>query len=151
MSTLQSLKHVATAVRHAEVLADEAQDLDQTELALRLRGRGESLAIDVEDAVAAHDLVAPMREARLRAHAQLDAAYADTTVRLAALMGPDELSRLSPGGYLDVVERARFRSRRLESRGDDRIDRIHDDLQRMLERYDAAVDAYLISCADRCV
>lgn len=148
MGTLQALKHVAAAVRHAEVLADEAEDLAQLELARRLRHQAVSLGTDVEDAVAAHDLVTPMREQRLRAHAQLDAAYADATVRLAALLGPDELSRLSPGGYLDVVERARFRARRLEQHDDTRIDQILLELTSALDRYDAAVDRYLLTCAD---
>ena len=40
-----------------------------------------------------------------RAHALLDVAFQDATVRLSGVLGPDELSRLSPGGYLDVVER----------------------------------------------
>jgi hypothetical protein len=148
MGTMQSLKHVATAVRHAEVLADEAEDLGLTDLAQRLSARGSSLALDVEDAVAAFDLVKPMREHRLRAHALLDVAFTDATVRLSPTMGPDELSRLTPGGYLDVVERTRYRLRHLEARGDDRVAGVIRDLKGALDHYDRTVDAYLVACAD---
>jgi hypothetical protein len=148
MSTLHSLRHVAMAVRHGEILADEADDLFEHDLARRLRGRAAAIASDVEDAVAAFDLIAPMKQARLRAHAALEAMYQEITVRLARVLSPDELSRLSPGGYLDVVERTRFRMRRFAFDTREPVVLPRADLGAALAEYDDAVDGYLVACAD---
>ncbi|OGQ21504.1 MAG: hypothetical protein A2138_14850 [Deltaproteobacteria bacterium RBG_16_71_12] len=148
MSMLQSLRHVASAVRHAEVLADEAEDLEETALATRLRARGRELAADLERAVEVLDDVEPARQARAVAHEGLGALYGDVTMRLEAQLSPERASRLSPGGHLDVVERARFRFRHLAAHADERLAAVREEIGAALARYDAAVDAYLIVCAE---
>lgn len=148
MTTLQALRHVSSAIRHAEILADEAEDLSDAALSVRLRERARDLAVDLERAVEVLEEVAPARLLRATAHEELGALYGDVTMRLEQQLSPERASRLSPGGHLDVVERARFRFRHLAAMEGDALRSLREELGAALGRYDAAVDAYLIVCAD---
>jgi hypothetical protein len=148
MTTLQALRHVSSAIRHAEIFADEAEDLGDGALATRLRERARGLTVDLDRAVELLDEVAPARDARATAHVALAALYGELTLRLEELLGPARASRLSPGGHLDVVERARFRFRHLGSEDHAGARSVREELGAALGGYDAAVDAYLIVCAD---
>lgn len=149
MTKLHALRHVSNAVHQAEALAGEAEDLGNRELAARLRARAAEVAADLEAAVQAVDDVGPSSDARKRTHEMLSIAYCEVTMRIEQAKTPEDSSRLSPGGHLDVVERARYRLRQLR---DDDADEDMRDARAMLERalfsYDASVDAYLIACAD---
>jgi hypothetical protein len=149
MTTLHALRHVSSAVSHAEALADEAEDLGAHVVAQRLRERASLVGADLDAAVTAIDDVAPSRDARARAHLELNAVYNEVTMRLEQLFPPEVASRLSPGGHLDVAERARFRQRHLPR--PDVVNEALEDARALLERalfaYDAAVDAYLEACA----
>lgn len=150
MTTLHALRHVSSAVHHAEALADEAEDLGATPLADRLRTRAGVVAADLEAAVQAIDDVVPARDARARAHLQLNSVYGEVTLRLEQIFPPEQASRLSPGGHLDVAERARFRLRHLPqpSEGQEALEDVRALLERSIFSYDAAVDAYLLACAE---
>ncbi|MCC7071209.1 MAG: hypothetical protein IT383_07800 [Deltaproteobacteria bacterium] len=148
MSMLQSLRHVSSAVRHAEVMADEAEDLNDAPLAERLRARARALAVELERAVEVLDDVEPARTARAQAHDELGALYGALTMQLEAHLPSEEAARLSPGGHLDVVERARFRFRHLARATDEGLVAVREELGAALGRYDAAVDAYLVVCAE---
>lgn len=148
MTMLQALRHVSSAIRHAEILADEAEDLEDQALAARLRERARELAVDLERAVEVIDEVEPARAARAVAHDTLGALYNDITMRLEQRLSPERASRLSPGGHLDVVERARFRFRHLAPLTEQPLVALREELGAALGRYDAAVDCYLIVCAD---
>ena len=148
MTMLQALRHVAAAVRHAEILADEAEDLADVALATRLRERARELALDLERAVEVIDEVEPARSARAVAHETLGALYGDVTMRLEERLSPERSSRLSPGGHLDVVERARFRFRQMVAHTEEGVRALQDELGAALGRYDAAVDSYLMVCAE---
>ncbi len=148
MTTLHALRHVSSAVRHADALADEAQDLGCKEIAARLRERARSVSADLDAAIQAIEEIDPARAARERCHGVLTSVYADATLQLERVLPPEEASRLSPGGHLDVSERVRFRLRRMP---DDALDAVLDVkalLDRALFTYDAAVDGYLAACAD---
>lgn len=148
MTTLHALRHVSSAVHHAEALADEADDLGAQVLALRLRERGVEVAKDLENAVQSIDDVGPTSELRKRAHEMLNAVYAEVTLRLEEVFDPVSASRLSPGGHLDVAERARFRLRHLPTEGSEGLLDARALLERALFEYDATVDTYLMACAD---
>lgn len=148
MTTLHALRHVSSAVHHAEALADEADDLGSVQLATRLRERGVEVANDLDSAMQGIDEVGPASELRKRAHEMLNAVYADVTLRLEELLSPEQASRLSPGGHLDVAERARYRLRHLPSRGGEGLLDARALLERGLFTYDAAIDGYLLACAE---
>jgi hypothetical protein len=148
MTTLHALRHVSSAVHHAEALADEADDLGAALLATRLRKRGVEVASDLESAVQGIDDIAPACDERKRAHEMLNAVYAEVTLRLEEVLSPVEASRLSPGGHLDVAERARFRMRHLPSVGDEALLDARALLDRALFTYDTSVDGYLMACAE---
>jgi hypothetical protein len=155
MTTLHALRHVSSAVHHAEALADEAEDLGNLALAARLRERAAAVAADLEAAVQAIDDVTPARDQRARAHLSLNSVYGEVTLRLEQIFAPEVASRLSPGGHLDVAERARFRQRHLPPRpasphagAEEALEDLRALLERALFSYDAAVDDYLLACAD---
>lgn len=152
MTTLHALRHVSSAVCHAEGLADEAEDLGNVALATRLRARAASVAADLDRAVEAYDAVVPSRDTRARAHVLLSSVYGDVTLRLEQIFPPEEASRLSPGGYLDVVERARFRMRHFPHAAPPGGMALLADTRALLERtltiYEETVDAYLTACAE---
>lgn len=149
MTTLHALRHVSSAVHHAEALADEACDLGATPLGNRLRERATAVAADLEAAVQAIDDVAPARDARAREHLMLNTVYNEVTLRLEQIFPPEQASRLSPGGHLDVAERARFRLRHLPPPdGNEALEEVRALLERALFSYDAAVDVYLLACAE---
>lgn len=147
---MRSLHHVAAAIQHAEHLADEADDLGQADLARRLRALAGLVARDLEQAVRLLDDVEPARDARLLAHHSLAAVYGEATLRLDGALPKAHLALLTPGGHLDVVERVRYRLRRLDARADDEgpAADVRDDLDRALHAYDTTVDAYLFACAE---
>ena len=155
MTTLHSLRHVSSAVRHAEALADEAEDISAASLAARLRDRASEVAGDLEAAVSAIADVVPARHARIRCHVMLNAVHSEVTLRLEQLFDPEDASKLSPGGHLDVAERVRFRLRRLppasaaadQSDPSDPLLKVRVDLERALFLYDTTVDTYLLACA----
>lgn len=144
---MQALRHVSSAIDHADRLADEADELGAPSLADELRDRGRHLAGLLEDALAALDRVGPAKELRQRAHAALGGVYAEITLDLARVLPPEEAGRLSPGGHLDVAERARFRLRRLLAK-DLALAPLAARLQAALGSYDKAVDAYLLASAE---
>ena len=147
MTTLHALRHVSSAVHHAEALADEADDLGSAQLAIRLRERGGEVAKDLENAVQGIDDVGPASELRKRMHEMLNAVYAEVTLRLEELFAPEAASRLSPGGHLDVAERARYRLRHLPTHGGEALLDARALLERGLFNYEGAVDGYLMACA----
>ena len=148
MATLHALRHVSSAIHHAEGLADEADDLGVAELATRLRAHGRVVLDDLEQACRAIDDVEPARLGRERSHEVLTAVYNDVTLQIERLLSPEQSSRLSPGGHLDVVERARYRLRRMPERGDSAYLDVRALLERAVFHYDTAVDGYLSGCAD---
>lgn len=150
MTRIHALRYVSTAVHHAEALAGEADDLGAAQLAQRLRATARDVTGDLEAAVAAIDEVLPAADVRKRAHEMLTAVYAEVTMRLEERFHPEEASRLSPGGHLDVAERARYRLRHLPESGDGVTDTVRDCralLTKALFTYESAVDTYLNTCA----
>ncbi len=148
MTKLHALRHVSNAVHQAEALAGEAEELGARELAARLRARAAEVAAELEAAVQAVDDVEPASEARKRTHEMLSVAYSEVTLRIEQATSPEDSSRLSPGGHLDVVERVRYRLRQL--RDDCNSEELRDAralLERALFTYDASIDVYLIACA----
>lgn len=148
MTKLHALRHVSSAVHHAEALAGEAEDLGATALAVRLRARAAEVAAELDEALRTIDEVGPSSDARKRAHETLSVVYSEVTLRLEHVIAPEESSRLSPGGHLDVTERARYRLRQLVREASTEELR---DARAMLERaifnYDASIDAYLLVCS----
>lgn len=142
---LQALRHVETAIRHAESLAEEARDLGDTHLADRLEAGARDLSEELDAASAALDEVEPGREARQLAHRALQSLYDDVSLRLEERGDPRELARLTAGGYLDVSERVRFRLRRLDGEHDGELLLLRDELERGLLAYETCVDAYLLA------
>lgn len=143
-----SLRHVETAIRHAESLADEAESLGANALAQRLAAGAADLATALEEAVTALDLVEPSREARGLAHRSLQSLYNDITCQIEERGCPKTLARLTPGGHLDVVERSRYRVRRLSADYEGELLRMRDQIERGLLAYETCVDAYLLAAGD---
>jgi hypothetical protein len=148
MTTLHALRHVSSAIRHAEALSDEAEDLRAPEIAARLRERARSVSSDLDVAVASIEEIEPSRQVRERCHGVLTSVYAEATLQLERTLPPEEASRLSPGGHLDVSERVRFRLRHIPDDAKDDVLDVKALLERALFAYDAAVDGYLSACAD---
>jgi hypothetical protein len=144
MTSLKSLRHVSAAIHHAELFADEAEDLGEKEVAVYLRERAAQLGAQLESALAAIDDVEPLRLARQRAHVTLAGAFHESTVTLERILPQDQVMRLLSGGHLDVVERVRFRLRNLPRDVDD----VRALLERALFAYDSAVDLYLLTCGE---
>jgi hypothetical protein len=142
---LQALRHVETAIRHAESLAEEARDLREPALADPLEAAARELSAELEAACQALEEVEPAREARQLAHRALQSLYDDASLRIEERGDPRELARLTPGGYLDVSERIRFRLRRLEQESEPELLRLRDELERGLLAYETCVDAYLLA------
>lgn len=144
---LHSLKHVSSAIEHAERLADEAEDLGLKDLADALSDRSRLLARRLDDALLAHERVPPAREGRLKAHLSLSDRYAELSFELARALSPEEASRLTPGSHLDVAERARYRLRNLVATHAG-LTPMAAGLQASLTAYDRAVDHYLRASAE---
>lgn len=144
---LHSLKHVSSAIEHAERLADEAEELGLSSLANALSDRSRALARKLDDALLAHERVPPAREARIKSHLALSDRYAELSYELGRALPPEEASRLTPGSHLDVAERARYRLRHLVAAHSD-LSPLAARLQASLCAYDRAVDAYLHASAD---
>jgi hypothetical protein len=145
---MDSLRHVQTAVGHADALADEAEGLLRPELAQKLRARARALAALLDAALAANERVPESREGRVLGHHELTSLYDDVTSVIDDALRPEAAARLSPGAYLDVAERARFRVRRLSAPTCDVEARVARELQRGVEAYETCVDAYLLATAD---
>ncbi len=143
-----SLRHVETAIRHAESLAEEAESLGALQLSRRLLEAAGTLARDLEEASAVLELVEPARESRGLAHRSLQSLYNDVTCQIEERGCPKTLARLTPGGYLDVVERTRYRVRRLSETEDAALLRLRDQIERSLLAYETCVDAYLLTASD---
>lgn len=143
-----SLRHVETAIRHAETLAEEAEALGAVQLSKRLAESALNLAQDLEEASAVLDLVEPARESRGLAHRSLQSLYNDVTCQIEERGCPKTLARLTPGGYLDVVERTRYRVRRLSEAEEPALLRMRDQIERALLAYETCVDAYLLTAGD---
>jgi hypothetical protein len=146
MTTLHALRHVSSAVAHAEALADEADDLEVFDLAIRLRARAATVVQDLDEAVASIEAIEPLRVVRERSHDMLDVAYAACTLRIDQSLRPEDAARLSPGTHLDVVERVRFRLRHMPKSSEALLD-ARTLLERELFGYEDAVDAFLMGCA----
>jgi hypothetical protein len=147
MTKLHALRHVSNAVHQAEALAGEADDLGATQLALRLRASAAEVATELEAAVQAVDDVGPASEARKRTHEMLSVAYSEVTLRIEQATSPEDSSRLSPGGHLDVVERVRYRLRQLRDESSEELRDVRALLERALFAYDSSIDDYLMACA----
>lgn len=145
---MNSLRHVSTAVGHAEALADEAEELERSDLAARLRVRARALSHLLDAALTAQERVLPTREARVLGHHELTHLYDDVTGVIDDALRPEDAARLSPGGYLDVAERTRFRLRRLQDPRSPVEERVAHELHRGLCAYETCVDAYLLATAD---
>lgn len=142
-----SLRHVETAIGHAEHLAEEAESLSAHELASKLSSLANELAHDLDEASELLDQVEPAREARSLAHRSLQATYDDITSQIEDYGCPTTLSRLTPGGYLDVVERSRYRVRRLSESDEPELLRMRDATERALLAYETCVDSYLLTAS----
>jgi len=145
---MDSLRHVSTAISHAEAFADEAEELGKEELAHKLRTRRKVLALLLEAALTAAEHAPGMREARVIGHHELTHLYDDVTSVIDDALPVEDAARLSPGGYLDVSERVRFRIRRLAAPKSGVEERVVAELLRGLGAYELCVDAYLLAVAD---
>lgn len=143
-----SLRHVETAIRHAESLAEEAESLGAHPLSQQLASAAQELARELHEASEMLDLVEPARESRALAHRSLQSLYNDVTCRIEDRGCPKTLARLTPGGYLDVVERTRYRVRRMSETDDADLLRLRDQIERALLAYETCVDAYLITAGE---
>jgi hypothetical protein len=143
---LHALRYVASAVRHAETLADEAEDLGVLDLAHRLRRQATELTADLDGALHGLEDIDSLRATRERAYETLVATYLEGTLDLERLCDAGEASLWSPGGHVDVAERARYRMRRLPSDRPELND-VRALLERSLFAYESAVDAFLASWA----
>lgn len=143
-----ALRHVETAIRHAESLAEEAESLDADQLAARLSDAARRLAEELAEASSMLDLVEPARASRALAHRSLQSLYNDITCQIEERGCPKTLARLTPGGHLDVVERTRYRVRRLCEADDPALLRMRDQIERGLLAYETCVDAYLLTSGE---
>jgi hypothetical protein len=143
-----SLRHVDTAIHHAEVLAEEAESLGAHDVARKLAALAQELALDLAEASELLDRVEPAREARSLAHRSLQSVYDDVTSQIEDKGCPETLARLTPAGYLDVVERSRYRVRRLAEADEPELLRIRDHTERALLAYETCVDAYLLTASE---
>ena len=151
---MKALHHAANAIRHAEALADEAEDAGLLRAGERLRDLAFEVAGHVEGALTAEEEVLPAREVRLREHSSLGAAFRESSLRLEAALGCELAVRFMPGSVLDVAERVRFVLRRLQNLVDEegagsddvtaRARGVAARLERRLFAYDEAVDRYLL-------
>lgn len=143
-----ALRHVETAICHAESLAEEASSLDAAHLARRLSEASSRLSEELAEAVALLDLIEPARDSRGLAHRSLQSLYNDITCQIEERGCPLTLARLTPGGHLDVVERMRYRVRRLSEADDPELLRMRDQIERALLAYETCVDAYLLTAGE---
>ena len=141
MESIRALKHVAAALKHAELLADEAEDLGEMEITRRIRLWVSNLSLVLDDAESLYENIDPLREYRALAHDVLAAVYGDATLRLEQRLPVDAVAQLTPGGHLDVVERVRYRLRHLPQEGP--AVAVRAQLETALATYDACVDMYL--------
>ena len=144
---IHSLKHVSTAIEHAERFAEEAEELGQLELAKGLLYRARILSHRLDKALLANEKIGPAREARQRAHLALSNQYAEMTLEIETQLPANLAARLNPGSHLDVAERARFRLRHLMEM-DKTFAPLSAKLQAALCLYEKAVDAYLIAAGE---
>ena len=144
---IHSLKHVSTAIEHAERFAEEAEELGQMEMAKGLLYRARILSQRLNEALMAHEKIGPAREARQRAHLALSNQYAEMTLEIETQLPVALAARLNPGSHLDVAERARFRLRHLMGM-DKSFAHLSAKLQAALCLYEKAVDAYLIAAGE---
>lgn len=145
---MDSLRHVSTALSHADAFADEAEELGKDELSRKLRTRRKVLSLLLDAALAAAERAPGLREARVIGHHELTHLYDDVTSVIDDALPADSAARLSPGGYLDVAERVRYRIRRLLVPQDAVEERVANELARGLAAYELCVDAYLLAIAD---
>lgn len=144
---IHALKHVSSAIEHAERFADEAEELGQLELAKGLLYRARILSQRLDEALLAHEKIGPAREARQRAHLALSNQYAEMTLEIESQLPAVLAARLIPGSHLDVAERARFRLRHMMEM-DKQLAPLSAKLQAALCLYERAVDAYLIAAGE---
>jgi hypothetical protein len=146
---MEALSHAANAVRHAEALADEAEEAGLDRAAARLRQLGLRTAELLDNVLSLEDQLRPAREARLTTRTYLTSAYKEASLRLDHALGADDAAAFAPGAVLDVAERSRFRVRRLrahlEAHPEDteRLDGTLARLEHRLLTYERAVDRYL--------
>ena len=143
MNSIHALRFVSAAIRHAECLADEALDLKQDPLAERLAAKARALAEELEETVATGEALSGRRDERQEAWRALADAYAKNSLDLEARLPRDLVASASPGGVLDVVDRARFRLQRLARSERADVEPFTLDLARALRRHDDAVEVYL--------
>lgn len=146
---MEALSHAANAVRHAEALADEAEEAGLDRAAVRLRQLGLDTATLLDAVLALEEQLRPAREARLTSRTYLTSAYKESSLRLDNALGADEAAAFTPGAVLDIAERARFRVRRLRAHmaehpaDTQRLDGTLARLEHRLRTYERAVDRYL--------
>lgn len=148
---MQALRHVSSAIEHAERLADEAEELQLTEVSAILRGASCQLAEILDAAFRAFEALPHAKEAQRRGQAALATTYAAVTHDLYATLPPTQAAVLTPGGKLDVADRARYRLRRAPRPVAPRVETAappwRERLAAALVNYEDAVDAYLHLCA----
>src|SRR5581483_8755662 len=105
--SLHALRYIQSAIEHAEGLADEAEDIGCHDLARRLRKQAIDVAHEHDLAASSLDELARLRDVRERARDALAALYFDGTLELERTLPAEIASSLSPGGHVDVAERAR--------------------------------------------
>ncbi|MFZ9886621.1 MAG: hypothetical protein ACO3JL_03870 [Myxococcota bacterium] len=142
------LRHVESALEHCAVLVTEARSLGATALAHKLEDQGHFVEEALRSAEAALDEVEPARRARQLAHHALESLYNETSSRLEELGCSKTLARLAPGGQLDVVERMRYRLRRLMHSDEAVFVRLRDEVERGLLAYETCVDVYLLAAGE---
>lgn len=142
------LRHVESALEHCAVLVTEAYSLGATSLANKLEDQGHFVEEALRAAEAAFDEVEPARRARQLAHHALESLYNETSSRLEELGCSKTLARLAPGGQLDVVERMRYRLRRLLTCDETVFVRLRDEVERGLLAYETCVDVYLLAAGE---
>lgn len=151
-TSIQTLKHVANAINHAFFLADEAEDIGMNDWVSELRATGTHLEALLDAAWSLHEAVEPARINRCHAHAHLEHAYEKVSLALSSVLDANSIWSLSPLGLLDVVSRVRFRLRRwpyiilaanIDEAAKQKLDELKAFLEKYLEIYERAVDAYL--------
>jgi hypothetical protein len=144
---MQALHHVESAIHHAICLADEAEDLLMMELAKSLRHLASLVSEQLEAALRGLDRVEEVKKGRALAHDLLSAAYGALTCQMGEVLDSQSLRKLTPGGHLDVVERTRYRLRRLSAmKSTDAVADLRLEHERALADYERAVDRYLEIC-----
>ena len=111
---MEVLTHTETVAAHAFAFSDEAFDLGLTELAEELKKVGDTLSSQIEQILQTKEDIRALQKKRQDTQAELERFYQAMTLHMTHALNAERVDVLCPGRYLGVLERMRFRRRRLK-------------------------------------